>query len=109
MDQKAYTLVFQCGNAAVVAIVNRGRGRHPLAMHYTRLLYLLAAIYNFFFQCTHIPGKHNMAANVLSRDNTPFFLQTNPSADSQPTPILTVTADLCQIALDWMCENWKNC
>ena len=102
-------ILFQCDNAAVVAIVNRGRSKHPLAMHYTRLLYLLAAVYNFSFHCTHIPGKRNMAADALSRNNIPLFLQINPSADSQPTPIPpTVTTALCRLAPDWMCENWKK-
>jgi hypothetical protein len=37
---------FRCDNAAVVAIVNSGRSKHPLVMHYTRILYLLGACFN---------------------------------------------------------------
>ena len=43
-------VLFRCDNAAVVAIVNSGRSRHPLAMHYTCLLYLLGAVYNFLLK-----------------------------------------------------------
>ena len=102
-------VLFQCDNAAVVAIVNSGRSKHPLAMHYTRLLYLLGAVHNFSFLCRHIPGKYNVAADALSRNNNSLFLQTHPAAESQPTPIPpTVSAALCQIAPDWMCESWKR-
>lgn len=102
-------ILFQCDNAAVVAIVNSGRSKHPLAMHYTRLLYLLAAAYNFSFRCSHIPGKSNVAADALSRNNTPLFLQTNPTAESHPSHIPPkVSAALCRIAPDWMCENWRR-
>ena len=31
-------VLFRCDNAAVVAIINSGQSKHPLAMHYTRLL-----------------------------------------------------------------------
>ena len=102
-------VMFRCDNAAVVAIVNSGRSKHPLAMHYTRLLYLLGAVYNFLFHCTHIPGKNNVAADALSRNNTPLFLQTNPTAAANPTPIPPlVMSALCQITPNWTSENWKR-
>ena len=102
-------VMFRCDNTAVVAIVNSGRSKHPLTMHYTRLLYLLGAVYNFSFHCTHIPGKNNVAADTLSRNNTPLFLQTNPTAVANPTPIPPlVMSALCQIAPNWTSENWKR-
>ena len=102
-------ILFQCDNAAVVDIVNSGKSKHPLAMHYTRLLYLLGALYNFSFLCQHIPGKYNVAADALSRNNNPLFLQTHPAAESELTPIPpAVRAALYQIAPDWMSESWKR-
>lgn len=71
-------MLFQCVNAAIIAVVNSGRSKHPLAMHYTHPLYLLAAVNNFSFYCTHIPGKSNVAADALSRNNIPLFLQAQP-------------------------------
>lgn len=102
-------ILFHCDNAAVVAIVNSGRSKHPLAMHYTRLLYLLGAVYNFGFHSSHIAGKDNIAADAISRDNHKLFLQIHPAAAEQPTPIPPeLRTVLCQIAPNWMCENWKK-
>ena len=67
MENKFFSIVI--ANAAVVAIVNSGQSKHPLAMHYTRLLYLLGAVYNFGFHSSHIAGKDiSITANAISRD-----------------------------------------
>ena len=77
-------------------------------MHYTRLLYLLGAVYNFTLQSSRIAGKDNIAADVISRNNHEL-LQITPSAEKYPTPIpLKVRVALCQIAPNWMCKSWKN-
>jgi hypothetical protein len=100
---------FYCDNAAVVAIVNSGWSKHTLAMHYTRLLYLLGAVFNFGFHSSHIAGKDNIAADAISRDNHKLFLQIYPGAAEQPTPIPPeLRTALCQIAPNWICENWRK-
>ena len=54
-------ILFRCDNAAVIATVNSGRSKKTLTMHYTRLLFLLGAIFNFSFSAVHIAGKDNEA------------------------------------------------
>ena len=44
---KGKQVLFRCDNATVAAIVNSPRNRHHLAMHYTRLFYLLGAVSHF--------------------------------------------------------------
>ena len=102
-------ILFRCDNAAVVAIVNSGRSKHPIAMHYTRLIYLLGAVFNFSFQSSHIAGKDNTAADAISRNNYAFFLQLTPEAYSEPTIIPTpVREALCQITPNWTCGSWRS-
>ena len=92
-------VLFRCDNAAVVAIVNSGRSKHPLAMHYTRLLYLLGAVFNFSFKSVHIAGRDNVAADGISRNNSSLFLQITPAAERFPIPIpAEVKTAICQIA-----------
>ena len=102
-------ILFRCDNAAVVAIVNSGCSKHPIAMHCTRLVYLLGAVFNFSFQSSHIAGKDNIAADAISRNNHALFLQLTPEAYIQPTPIPTqVREALCQITPNWTCGSWRS-
>lgn len=100
---------FYCDNAAVVAIVNSGRSKHPLAMHYTRLLYLVGAVYNFTFRSSHIAGKLNIAADALSRNQSSTFLQMVPRACPTATTIpKEVEQALCKLSPNWTCESWRG-
>ena len=102
-------VLFRCDYAAVVAIVNSGRSKHPLTMHYTRLLYLLGAVFNFSFKSVHIAGRDNVAADAISCNNSSLFLQITPAAERFPIPIpAEVKTAICQIAPNWMSENWRQ-
>ena len=41
-------------------------------MHVIRLLVFFAARFNFWFTALHIPGKQNILADALSRNNVSF-------------------------------------
>ena len=96
-----------CDNAAVVAIINSGRSKDALAMHLMRCLFFFRAHFNLSIYAAHIPGKDNIAADSLSRDNVPLFRQQVQHAAAQATPL---PQELCQALVlqrpDWTSQSW---
>ena len=104
-----HRVLFQCDNAAVVAIINSGRSRNSLAMHLARALFLLGAAFKFTFRATHIAGVCNRAADALSRNNFPFFLQISPQASPLPYPKQNhLYRALILSVPDWLSLNWRS-
>ena len=60
-------LCFHCDNMAVVSILNSGRGQDSLLLSIARNIWLTAANHDIDITVTHIPGKHNVTADLLSR------------------------------------------
>ena len=89
-----------CVNAAVVAIVNSGKSRNDLVMHLMRCL---------FFFLTQFDILDNTAADALSRDNLPLFLQQVNHADHQPSRL---PEELVQALVtrrpDWTSQSWRT-
>ena len=102
------TVMCNCDNAAVVAVVNSGRSKDNLVMHLLRCLYFFAAHFNCFLFAQHLPGRKNVAADALSRDNASLFFQQITHADKLPTPL---PPELLQALLvhrpDWTSESWR--
>ena len=96
-------------NAAVVAIIRSGTSRHPLVMHLMRCLFFFVAYYQLYLVPVHLPGKYNEAADALSRDNLPLFLQLNTRADSRGTPIpVCLTHSILGGTPDWASPTWMS-
>jgi hypothetical protein len=76
-----------CDNAAVVAIVKSDTSRDSLVMHLMRCLFFFTASHHLLLLPQHLPGKENTAADHLSRDALPLFLQIIPHA-KKSTPRL---------------------
>ena len=103
------TVRCRCDNAAVVAILKSGTSRHPLVIHLMRCLFFYVACHHLFLDPVHLPGKQNEAADRLSRDDLPRFLQLVPSAQRLPTPH---PDELMQALVlrtpDWTSDVWTN-
>ena len=54
-------------NLAVVQVLNTGKARDMTLATCARNLWLIAAVNNIQFQFSHIPGKNNVLADLLSR------------------------------------------
>ena len=67
MDLSGKRLVIHCDNAAVVSILNTGRGQDSLLLAIARNVWLLAANSDIDLTLVHIPGKNNIIADLLSR------------------------------------------
>ena len=82
-----------CDNLAVVEVLNSGRTRDEFLATCSRNIWLLTSIFNIQLQVSHVPGKYNDIADLLSRWTTtsdperklkqylPNFIWVNTHAD----------------------------
>ena len=107
-DWAGKTVLVQCDNAAVVAIVNQNSSKDKEVMHLMRCLAFITAKFQFLLTATHIPGI-NMAADALSRDRVDLFHSLIPQANKSASPIPPPLLDLLLISKpDWTSGNWTS-
>jgi hypothetical protein len=78
-------ILFACDNADAVAIITSGASKTPELMELRRRIALICALYNFDVRAVHLPGAHNVWADLLSR------LVCDPESES-------IAADLADLA-----------
>ena len=78
-------ILFHCDNLSIVQAWARQSSKHPNLMQLLRTLFLVAAQHNFTICMSHLPGRLNLIADALSRNNLPMFI--TPQAAPLPTPI----------------------
>lgn len=81
-------IVFHSDNEAVVHIINKTSSKDKILMRLVRRLVLACMKHNILFRSEHIPGKHNILSDHLSRLQVLEFRRKAPHMDGQPTPIL---------------------
>ena len=103
------TVQCRCDNAAVVAILRSGTSKHPLVMHLMRCLFFFVAYHQLFLDPVHLPGRLNDAADSLSRDNLPLFLQLVPAAQCLPSPLPDALMEALVLQTpDWTSDAWMT-
>ena len=106
---RGMTVQCRCDNAVVVAILRSGTSKLPLAMHLMRCLFFFVAYYQIYLDPVHLPGRCNEAADSLSRNNLPRFLQLVPTAQPQPTPLPGgLFQALVSQTPDWTSDTWMT-
>jgi hypothetical protein len=80
-------VLFHCDNAAVVAIVNSQTSRDSSIMILVRRLVIALLRHNVIFKATHIPGKANVVADLISRFQLQAARDVAPWLDANPTPV----------------------
>lgn len=100
-------VLFHVDNMAVVSVVQHLHARDPLLSHFLRCLFLYAAMFQFKFSATHIPGINNTAADALSRGNFSLFHSIFPQVPQQTIPHILHSLFLLQ-SPDWNCSNWMS-
>jgi len=75
-------------------------------MHTVHCLFFITEHHHLSLEVVHLPGKNNVAADVLSRNNYPLFFQVSPGARPDPSPIPSQT--LRPLVQDWTLINWKG-
>ena len=98
-----------CDNMAVVAVVNSGRTKDKTMMHMLRCMFFVAAYHDIQIHATHLPRVENIAADSLSRNNLPTFLQAVPDAATLPTPIPQALVDMVvRESPGWSSPRWAQ-
>ena len=64
--QDKYIELF-CDNLAVVQVLQTGKARDSRLATFVRNIWLITSIFNIHLAVTHIPGKNNSVADLLSR------------------------------------------
>ena len=60
-------ILFMSDNRSVVYVINKKTSKDPMLMELLRKLVVATMTHNIDFQAKHIPGKHNVIADLLSR------------------------------------------
>ena len=97
---------FVVDNSAVVEVVKLTYSKETYMMHLIRLLVFFAARFNFWFTASHIPGKQNILADALSRNNVSLFLLQAPQAAPQGAYLAPSLVDLLALNITWTSTNW---
>ena len=98
-----------CDNMAVVEMVNSFYSRDKDMMYLLRCLFFISQYHHFLVKAVHLPGKTNIVANTLSRNNISQFLQVVPEAQTQPTPVPEQAVQLLVVEQpDWMLSSWTK-
>jgi hypothetical protein len=78
---------WQCDNQAAVQAVRSRACRDQPMMHQIRCLFFLKAWFSFELVATYLPGRENVPADDLSRNQLSAFLLKAQSPDSSPSPL----------------------
>ncbi len=99
----------KCDNMAVVEVVNNGYSRDKELMHLLRCLFFITEHLGMSIMAVHLPGKDNIRADALSRNDLTRFLQAAPKADRVPTQVPgQVLALLVEEQPDWISPRWTE-
>ena len=99
---------FVVDNKAVVDVLNATFCSDTHMMHLIRLLVFFAAKYNFWFTAAHIPGKNNVIADALSRNNLSLFRSQAPEADYHPAQLSAALVSLISQIITWTSTSWMK-
>ena len=80
-------ILLLCDNKAVVDIINSQTSKDITVMILVRRLVVTSLKFNILFKSKHIPGKHNVIPDLLSRFQTETALQKAPWLNKLPTQL----------------------
>ena len=99
---------FVVDNKAVVDVLNATFCSDTHMMHLIRLLVFFAAKCNFWFTAAQIPGKNNVIADALSRNNLSLFRSQAPEADYHPAQPSAALVSLISQNITWTSTSWMK-
>ena len=100
-------VLMYCDNQAAVISLNTGRCRETWTMLLIRCLFFIKAFYRLELRFVHLPGKDNVLANALSRNDIGYFYSQVPAAHRYRIPprVLDVLATQQP---DWTSVTWTQ-
>lgn len=82
-------VLFITDNLAIVSVINSLSSKDPRIMSLVRSLVSSMLTFNTLFKAKHIPGKSNLIADLLSRNQIQKALQLAPWLDEVPLQVPT--------------------
>ena len=102
-------VLVHCDNQAVVEVVNSGYCRDQGMMQMIRCLFFILAFFEISMQTVHIPGRLNIGADAISRDNIQVFHMQVPKAHARPSPVPQALRNLLiHQQPDWTSPDWSR-
>ena len=80
-------VLFQCENLSLVTVINKGYSKDKTVMHLLHCLWFFVAYFDIVISAAHLPGRANIIADGLSRNNLAQCFLTNPKLSRVPTPL----------------------
>ena len=106
---KARRVQLYCDNEAAVAVLNAGYSHDPLIMHLLRSLFFVKAYFDLDLRAVHTPGKDNVVADAISRDDLTTVFSQVPTISPRTTPIPQRVAEiLVEGQPDWTSVDWAK-
>ena len=106
--QHKHVLVW-CDNLSVVHVIKAQSSKDPTLMHLLRCIHFFCALHDFKLRAEHIPGRHNVIADSISRNNLQVFFKEVPSAHPQPASLPPpLVLFLMQEQQDWQSPTWRQ-
>ncbi|MCP3932293.1 MAG: hypothetical protein GY705_24740 [Bacteroidetes bacterium] len=78
-------ICFLVDNQSVMYVLRAKTSKDPILMGMIRKMVALSMIHNVMFSAVHIPGKHNVIADLLSRFQVEKAQKWAPWLDKEPT------------------------
>ena len=96
-----------CNNAAVVISLNAGSSKDQWTMHVIRCLFFIKVSFGLTVTISQIPGKENILADTLSRNDFAYFRTQVPTTRQYSIPP-QLESVLVMVQPDWMSVNWAQ-
>ena len=100
-------VLMYCDNQAAVISLNTGRCRETWTMLLIRCLFFIKAFYRLELRFVHLPGKDNVLANALSRNDIGYFYSQVPAAHRYRIPPRVFNV-LATQQPDWTSVTWTQ-
>ena len=103
------SVLVHCDNEGAVAVVNSGYSKVEKIMHLLRCLFFIRARFGMEVKAVHVPGRHNILADAISRNNLNALSSQIPEAavyqEVIPEELLKL---LMKERPDWTSVSWAK-
>ena len=93
----------------MVSVIRGGYCKDPAMVHNMLLCLLFAeAMFSVRLVARHIPGRGNIAADGVSRNNLDRLFLSRPQAERNPVQVPEGLVKQLVSQQQWTSHNWKN-